>query len=60
MARAGSTVAASDALIRLVIGESIPPKFLEILGRYLIDTSGGNLANLKVKAMQRPLFENVE
>lgn len=34
---------ASDALIRLVIGESIPPRFLELLGRYLVETGEGRL-----------------
>ena len=27
---------APDSLIRLVIGESIPPRFLELLGNYII------------------------
>lgn len=32
---------ASDGLIRLVIGESIPPRFLEQLGRFLITSADG-------------------
>lgn len=35
---------ASDTLIRLVLGESIPPKFTHLLGKHLI-----NLSNNKVK-----------
>ena len=38
-AKTGKTRPASDGLIRLVIGESVPPKFTEALGRHLIGLS---------------------
>jgi DNA (cytosine-5)-methyltransferase 1 len=53
------SVPASDALIRLVIGESIPPKFLEILGRYLIDTELGKVPARQRAPRQSSLFERV-
>jgi len=34
--------AAPDSLIRLVIGESVPPRFLELLGRHLLSMARGN------------------
>lgn len=34
----GKRKQASDGLIRLVVGESIPPRFLELLGKYLLST----------------------
>ena len=53
----GKTKVVSDALIRLMIGESIPPKFLELLGRYLIETSNGNFSRSYIKSNQKQLFE---
>jgi len=50
-------VPASDGLIRLVIGESIPPKFMELLGRYLIETSEGKLKVTGTKQAQLNLFQ---
>jgi site-specific DNA-cytosine methylase len=35
---------ASDSLIRHVIGASVPPRFLELLGRHLLGPSFGRLA----------------
>jgi DNA (cytosine-5)-methyltransferase 1 len=52
-------ILASDALIRLVIGESIPPKFMEILGRYLITTSTGEMQDHYIPRVQRNLFSHV-
>lgn len=46
---------ASDGLIRLVIGESIPPRFLEILGRYLKDTESCDISRLNLPAQQHTL-----
>ena len=39
-AKTGKMRPVSDGLIRLVIGESVPPKFTEALGRHLIGLSG--------------------
>ena len=39
-AKTGKARPVSDGLIRLVIGESVPPKFTEALGRHLIALSG--------------------
>lgn len=50
-------VPASDGLIRLVIGESIPPKFMELLGKYLIETSEGKLKVAGKKQAQLNLFK---
>jgi DNA (cytosine-5)-methyltransferase 1 len=47
---------ASDALIRLMIGESVPPKFLELLGRHLIKTSSGDFSSLNDNKEQKDLF----
>lgn len=43
-----------DHLIRLVIGESVPPRFLELLGRYLISTAEGDY--VRQEAPQYSLF----
>ena len=51
-----STKPASDALIRLMIGESVPPKFLELLGKHLIRTSGGDFSHLNDHKEQKDLF----
>lgn len=48
----------SDALIRLVIGESIPPKFMEILGRYLASTMRGSSQDVISYEPQMSLFNN--
>lgn len=37
---------APDTLIRLVIAESVPPRFFEFLARYIIDISNSKVANL--------------
>lgn len=51
-----SVKTASDALIRLMIGESVPPKFLELLGKHLINTSTGNFSGLSEGDEQKDLF----
>ena len=51
-----STKPASDALIRLMIGESVPPKFLELLGKHLIRTSSGDFSYLNDYKEQKDLF----
>ena len=56
--RGDVAVPASDALIRLVIGESIPPKFLEQLGKYLLNTASGDLSSVKRRPKQHALFES--
>lgn len=47
---------ASDGLIRLVVGESIPPKFLELLGRYLVETEITCPRTLESSPQQKELF----
>jgi len=49
--------AAPDSLIRLVIGESIPPRFLELLGKYLLSTKAGEVGNLNLKQQKSFSFE---
>lgn len=44
---------APDNLIRLVIGESVPPRFLEMLGQHLIALGGEILPN-QLAELQRP------
>lgn len=51
-------IPANDGLIRLVIGESIPPKFMQILGKYLIDTSSTNFQIPIKKGIQHQLFQD--
>lgn len=52
------TKSAPDALIRLVIGESVPPRFLELLGSYLIDIARGGFAERTAQdAQQRLVFD---
>lgn len=48
----------SDALIRLVIGESIPPKFMEILGLYLASTMRNNSQDMGSHEPQMSLFKS--
>ena len=47
---------ANDALIRLMIGESVPPKFLELLGYHLISTSLGDFSKTSSNLEQKDLF----
>lgn len=48
---------APDTLIRLVVGESIPPKFTDLLGRHLLKLSQGKFDDLKGTAtLQHSLF----
>ena len=51
------SIPANDGLIRLVIGESIPPKFMELLGNYLINTSDAKFKFSIKKGMQVALFK---
>ena len=37
-------IMAKDSLIRLVIGESVPPRFLELLGRHIRGLSSGDVS----------------
>lgn len=46
---------ASDGLIRLVIGESIPPRFLELLGRYLKETENCDMSSISLPVQQHTL-----
>ena len=52
----GRSKQATDGLIRLVVGESIPPKFLEILGKYLVETESGKESVHVSTPRQRALF----
>lgn len=49
---------ASDGLIRLVIGESIPPRFLELLGRHLKETERQGIDASSFKGHQQRLALN--
>ncbi len=48
---------APDTLIRLVIGESIPPKFTELLGKHLIEMSKGQGNYFNTHIQNKLLFE---
>ena len=52
----GQSKHAPDALIRLVIGESVPPKFLELLGSYLLSTAAGDFDFSSFEGTQHSLF----
>jgi hypothetical protein len=39
-----------------MIGESVPPKFLELLGEHLINTSTGKFSGLSEGEEQKDLF----
>jgi hypothetical protein len=48
---------ASDSLIREAIGESIPPRFMYLLGRHFLAISKGQVVpKLEQKAVQLELF----
>jgi len=50
----------NDGLIRLVIGESIPPKFMHLLGNHLIKSSKDGFNFVFKKPIQQNLFMSVE
>lgn len=52
-------VLANDGLIRLVVGESIPPKFMQNLGQYLIDSSDEKYKVPYRKGTQATFYEEL-
>lgn len=54
----GLKTQASDGLIRLVIGESIPPRFLELLGKHLLQISTGEVDCKLTPSNQISLFSD--
>jgi DNA (cytosine-5)-methyltransferase 1 len=53
---ASGFIDANDGLIRLVIGESIPPAFMQLLGKYLVDTASSRLKPRLNRGTQTSLF----